>query len=65
MRLLLAAVLLLGSAGPGLAAPHAKVDTIRRVCELGRPCHRCPAGEWWCGSAGKCIPNNQACRLIG
>jgi hypothetical protein len=62
--LLLAVVLLLGSAGAGLAAPHHTVDKIRRACELGHPCHRCPAGEWWCGSAGACIPNNQGCRLL-
>jgi hypothetical protein len=61
--LLLAIVLVLGSAAVGFAAPHPRADTIRRVCELGHPCHHCPRGEWWCGSVGKCIPNNQGCQL--
>jgi hypothetical protein len=61
--LLLAIVLVLGSAGAGLAAPHPK-DTVRHVCELGHPCHHCPAGTWYCPSLGKCIPKNQGCKLL-
>ena len=61
--LLLAIVLALGSAGAGLAAPHHKVDVIHRGCVIGRTCHRCPVGEWYCASVSKCIPNNQGCEL--
>ena len=32
----------------------------RTACELGKPCHHCPAGKWYC--AGHCIPKDQACR---
>jgi len=63
--LLLAIVLALGSPAAALAAPHPKEDTVRRVCELGHPCHHCPAGTWYCPSLGKCIPKNQGCRLVG
>jgi hypothetical protein len=44
-------------AGPAVAHPP-----IWRACAI-HPCRHCPKGEWLCN--GKCIPKNQACRLIG
>jgi hypothetical protein len=59
----LALVLVLGSAGAGLAAPLQN-GTIHRLCEVGHPCHHCTSGRWWCPSANRCITKNQICRVL-
>ncbi len=68
MRALMIAAFALAAA-PALAsqAPvrpvHINPPVVHRLCAIGHPCgRRCPKGEWRCN--GRCIPDNQICRLV-
>ena len=59
--LALALAMVVGAGAPGttpIVSPH----PVHHACTLTRCGGHCPKGEWRCN--GKCIPKNQACRLV-
>jgi hypothetical protein len=60
--LMLAIILVIAPGEAATRAPtHITAQHVRHICTLTH-CGHCPKGEWRCN--GKCIPKDQACRLI-